>query len=168
VETLPEELAALWASGQGTLAPGGRGIVWADSLEKGGTHGWRFLVRLPESSGSYSVSAPATSLRSSELRDQGTWSMTLDQPLPSSELLARVRTSLEPLREHNPAAVSDIEARLQSVEARPVTQRGDVEAHFEDLFGAIETTRHTSGDATQVRKALGDLLQYWEARWYLL
>ncbi len=166
VETLPPELTALWASSEGTLAPGGHGIVWEGSLEKGETRGWRFLVRLPESSGSHSVSASATSLQGAGPRDLGTWKLAVDQPLPSSELIARVRAALEPLRERDPSTVSDIEARLQRVEARPITQRADIEAHFDELFGAVEATRHTSGDATQVRKALGDLLRYWEARWY--
>ncbi|WP_224249089.1 CARDB domain-containing protein [Hyalangium gracile] len=168
VETLPPELTALWASAQGTLAPGGHGIVWEDSLEKGESHGWRFLVRLPESSGSHSVSASATSLQSTGPRDLGTWSLELEQPVPASELMARVRAALEPLREQDAATVSDIEARLRSVETREVTQRADIEAHFDELFAAVESSRRLGGDAAPVRKALGELLLYWEARWYLL
>ncbi|WP_224364170.1 CARDB domain-containing protein [Hyalangium versicolor] len=167
VETLSTELTALWTSSQGTLVPGGRGIVWEDSLEKGATRGWRFLVRLPESSGSYSVSASVSALQGAATRDMGTWKLDLEQPLPPSELVARVRLALKPLLEQNPAAVSKIEARLQSVEAREVTQRSDIEAQFEELFRAIETTQQMSGESAQVRKALGDLLHYWEARWYL-
>ncbi|MBN1208650.1 MAG: PD40 domain-containing protein [Myxococcaceae bacterium] len=168
VETLPSAVAALWASSEGGIAPGGRGVIWEPSMEQGSTRELRMLVRLPEGAGSHAVSAAVTSLRGTAPLGLGPRSLELAQPLPTSELLTRVRAALEPLQAHDPNTVSEIEARLERVEARRIEQRGDIEATFEDLFVAIESTRHMGGDSTQVRKALGDLLRYWEARWYLL
>ncbi|MDY7233031.1 CARDB domain-containing protein [Hyalangium rubrum] len=167
VEKLPAPLTATWASSEGTLAPDGHEIIWEPTLARGMAHEVRFLVRLPEVSGSHTVSASVDSLRSAAPFHLGTRNVNLAQPLSSAELLTRVREALAAHPKGEEHKRLELEARLRSVEARPVTQREDIEALIEDLFVAVDATRHLGGDSRPVRQALGDLIRYWEARWYL-
>jgi hypothetical protein len=164
-ESLPSALQALWTHRGGSILEGGHGIEWSElELEHHVQLGARFVLRLPETPGSHTSTASLTSVQGTP-QPLGTWQWDITQPLTPAELEARVRTAIGELGD--PGQAHGIVTLLDGVEARPIAQRGDIEANITDLLAAADMTRALSGGSAPVRKALGDLLRYWEARWFV-
>ncbi|HYH98664.1 CARDB domain-containing protein [Hyalangium sp.] len=164
-ETLPPALQALWTHQGGSILPGGHGIDWSElELEHSVQLGARFVLRLPETPGSHTSTASLTSAQGTP-QLLGTWQWDITQPLTPAELATRVKAAIGELGD--PGQAHGIVTLLDGVEARPIAQRGDIEANITDLLAAADMTRALSGGSAPVRKALGDLLRYWEARWFV-
>jgi len=164
-ETLPSALQALWTHRDGSILGGGHGIVWSElPLEHQVRLGARFLLRLPENPGSHTSTASLTDDPASPAQ-LGIWQWDISQPLTPAQLLARARTASAEMG--NEARALLILKSLDRVETRVITERTDIDANIADLLDAAVMTQPMGGTSIPVRKALDDLIQYWEARWFL-
>ena len=125
-----------------------------------------YWARLPDLSGTWSVTTDVRVGGASVAQQQGSLSVTQS----GANLLssAQVTTRLLGTSGSVGSRRASILSRLSQVQARSISRRSDVDQNLEELLFAAQSAAQVQGSlGAQVRQQLDHLILYWEARWYV-
>jgi hypothetical protein len=145
-------------------------LTWQKSLAGNETARFGYYLNLPDIAGDYRAKTELTYSNNGLFRLYGNYEILVSVENSSDDMLQKIVIDLDAMLQGKTGAAADLIAKaIDSVlqVTRSASTRKEIESNIRYIVTAIDAVRMLPVDAASIRRDLGELLKFWEKKWYL-